>query len=688
MSTYLRKSTQSLHQLGEGIENATEFTLQPHPPTPSGDPTRGASRTASLGDLSHAHTLSLHPRTSLVRSIPPPHANTEPGVSLSGSFLLYRGQALAERSAALGSSIVNSHVCPFPPVALEWRGLTYTVQPRFRGRFFRRRSRPAGSRVILNNISGYVHSGQILGILGTSGSGKTTLINVLARRMTGGAQGRLEGSLLLNRTPVGKGFGRLVGFVSQHQSIYPALTVREQVGFATRLACQPSSHRDRLIDALGLAPSRDTYVGNINFRGVSGGERRRVAVALALARPVPLLILDEPTTGLDSFNALTAVKLLHRLVRGGYAVIIALHQPRTDLFSIFDLLLILTRGEPAYFGPAYEAVDFFGSFGYVCPRGVNFADFLVDLSTVDERSMNVERSKARVSEIVAGYRRSRYAFAAENGGAYREGDVGCRWGGTRGEKGEQQEWLEAGAEALGSLSALPHSFARPDPWPSEEDVKNDGFLGTPERGQYPHLGTSGYPGQHRLPHRRSSHFSSSHGSSGLDDEPEPRSGRECAIPYGYLMEACRPQRQFWLLQVALIAYREVLNIIRTPAVLLVRTIQGILVTFLLGGLFFQRGAHLDQTAPRDLLGVISYILINRAYLPFLVITRSFGGHVRIAFLREQRAGLYSTSAYYVGKVIGEAPLLVFLTLLVTAVLYYIIGLNPGFEHFVVFNAVS
>ena len=370
-----------------------------------------------------SHSQGLASSAHLQEPLAPP----QPRLSRAGFSGSIHGLEQAARTPASSPSLehldgpttfpdgilYDSYKCSFPPILLEWRDLSYSVKVRARQGFL---SWGTTTRVILNRVSGYLRSGQMLGILGTSGSGKTTLLNLLAQRIAPRSGAKLEGDLLLNGEPYRRRFGRLVAFISQHLAIYPTLTAREQIGFATKFACQPPAYRDHLLDAFGLLPSQHTLIGDDQIRGLSGGERRRVAVALALAQPVPLLILDEPTSGLDSFNALTIMKLMHRIAKGGYAVAVTLHQPRTDIFKLFDTLLILTRGEPAYFGPAKEAVDFFQGLGHICPHGINFADFLVDTSTIDERGRNVEASRERVREIVAGYRASDSARAARRGG--------------------------------------------------------------------------------------------------------------------------------------------------------------------------------------------------------------------------------------------------------------------------------
>lgn len=155
-----------------------------------------------------------------------------------------------------------------------------------------------------------------------------------------------------------------------------------------------------VIAELRLRQCANTRVGNAYVRGVSGGERRRVSIGVQLlwnpgegdraagvamprrCRPGSLtgpsagiLVLDEPTSGLDSFTAHNLVCSLARLARGNRLVLTALHQPRSDIFQLFDLVLLLAGGTTVYLGPAQHMVQFFTTVGHPCPRYCNPADF-------------------------------------------------------------------------------------------------------------------------------------------------------------------------------------------------------------------------------------------------------------------------------------------------------------------------
>ena len=104
---------------------------------------------------------------------------------------------------------------------------------------------------------------------------------------------------------------------------------------------------------MGLAHIRDTVIGDENVRGISGGQLKRVNIALELITEPPLLFLDEPTSGLDSTSTLEVLEVLRQLANTGKTIIMTIHQPRVEAYEQVDKLLLLTQGgKLAYFGPA------------------------------------------------------------------------------------------------------------------------------------------------------------------------------------------------------------------------------------------------------------------------------------------------------------------------------------------------
>ena len=235
--------------------------------------------------------------------------------------------------------------------------------------------------------------GCLLGVLGPSGAGKTTLLDVLGGRLATGRGRLLQGDIRVSGALVGPhDLHRLVKFVPQEDMLPAASTVREHLLFHARLrmprqglACADfeslcEGRVRALMDVLGLAKVADSVIGDQYLRGISGGEKRRVSLAMELVSSRGLLLLDEPTTGLDSTNAASVVTLLHHLTAAGTTVLLSIHQPRSDVLGMLDRMVVLSpRGQMVFSGPMAHAEPFFTSAGYPCPPGVHVADYALSL---------------------------------------------------------------------------------------------------------------------------------------------------------------------------------------------------------------------------------------------------------------------------------------------------------------------
>eukprot|EP00475_Leptophrys_vorax_P043952 TRINITY_DN8630_c0_g1_i1.p1 TRINITY_DN8630_c0_g1~~TRINITY_DN8630_c0_g1_i1.p1 ORF type:complete len:671 (-),score=189.92 TRINITY_DN8630_c0_g1_i1:38-1888(-) len=239
---------------------------------------------------------------------------------------------------------------------------------------------------IIRGITGCAAPGQLLAILGPSGGGKTTLMDLLAFRKTTGDVG---GKILANGQPVSKNIMRRIsGYVMQEDVMMGALSVRETLLFSARLRlpqetslAEVNSRVEAIMKELGLYHVRDSKIGTQFIRGISGGEKKRVAIGQELITDPSLLFLDEPTSGLDSSNAFNVVVHLKKLAKSGRTVVCTIHQPSSDLFELFDNVLLLTdSGDLAYFGPAKEAIPFFREqCGVQGGENTNPAEFLLKL---------------------------------------------------------------------------------------------------------------------------------------------------------------------------------------------------------------------------------------------------------------------------------------------------------------------
>ena len=135
-----------------------------------------------------------------------------------------------------------------------------------------------------------------------------------------------------------------------------------------------------MLNELGLTHCATTKIGNNLIRGISGGERKRTSIGVELITNPSMVFLDEPTTGLDSKTAENVVSLLVKLAqKGGRTVVSTIHQPSSQIFGLFDELILLVRGNIIYQGKSNMAVNYFSSIGYECPKLTNPADYFMKI---------------------------------------------------------------------------------------------------------------------------------------------------------------------------------------------------------------------------------------------------------------------------------------------------------------------
>lgn len=238
---------------------------------------------------------------------------------------------------------------------------------------------------LLDNVSGQVRSG-FTAIMGPSGAGKSTLLNALACRMDKGAV--LEGKARINGHAYSLSvLKRIASYVMQDDILSAHYTVEETLIYAAklRLPCDTSAEEraDRIeeaIEACKLVNCRHTLVGSPLRKGISGGERKRLCVAMELLTRPRLIFLDEPTSGLDSTTALSLCTLLRDLADTRRCTILCtIHQPSAKIFALFSGLFLLQGGKVVFQGPPSSAVTFFAKAGFPCPPLTNPADHVMDV---------------------------------------------------------------------------------------------------------------------------------------------------------------------------------------------------------------------------------------------------------------------------------------------------------------------
>jgi len=255
---------------------------------------------------------------------------------------------------------------------------------------------------ILKNVNAIVHGREMMAIMGPSGSGKTSLLESAALNYPSTAT--ITGKVTLNKMPLTAGvFRDHCYIVNQNDYLASIFTCRETLLFAAK-NCITSEKRmtntiDELIESLGLKECEHVRVGDERNPGLSGGQKRRLSVCLALLKGPRCLFLDEPTSGLDTVSALKTCQKIHEIaVRHNLAVIITIHQPSTKIYDTFDKLMLLYKGEVMYFGPSDAAEDFFAKLGHKLPPRTNIADYVLDV--LEDESFDIEKFRMEQSNSV------------------------------------------------------------------------------------------------------------------------------------------------------------------------------------------------------------------------------------------------------------------------------------------------
>jgi ABC-type multidrug transport system ATPase subunit len=216
----------------------------------------------------------------------------------------------------------------------------------------------------LKPLSIDANEGQLIGIMGSSGSGKSTLLNIL-----NGSQQPSFGRVMLNGRDIyadDESSSGLIGHIAQDDVLISELTVEENLRFSAELSLgalsseELISHVDETLRSLGLWEIRDLRVGSILDKTISGGQRKRLNIALELIREPAVLFVDEPTSGLSSRDSEQIMDLLKELALRGKLIFVVIHQPSSDIFKLFDRLILLDAGGyPVFQGNPLQSLAYF-----------------------------------------------------------------------------------------------------------------------------------------------------------------------------------------------------------------------------------------------------------------------------------------------------------------------------------------
>ena len=249
----------------------------------------------------------------------------------------------------------------------------------------------------MHNLSFTLSNGEMLAIMGGSGTGKTTLLSLL-----NGTLKPQEGSITINGHDISEPEAKnLIGFVPQDDLLIEELTVYQNLWFTARLCFEGLSEQEidnrvqKTLKDLGLYAAKDLKVGSAINKYISGGQRKRLNIALELIREPAVLFLDEPTSGLSSADTEKVILLLKEQTLKGKLIVVNIHQPSSDVYKLFDRLWLLDKGGyPVFDGNPIDAITYFKETANyadaetsTCPTCGNVNPEIV-LNIIDEKALN------------------------------------------------------------------------------------------------------------------------------------------------------------------------------------------------------------------------------------------------------------------------------------------------------------
>ncbi|KAF2814649.1 ATP-binding cassette sub-family G member 2 [Mytilinidion resinicola] len=571
---------------------------------------------------------------------------------------------------------------------------------------------------ILSGITGAVHPGELLAIMGASGAGKTTFLDILARKNKRGA---INGDFYLNgERVIDDEFRSVIGFVDQEDTMLSTLTVHETIldSALLRLPKEMSrtSKEQKVEDVekqLGIYHIRHQVIGSEeSVRGISGGEKRRVGIACELVTSPSILFLDEPTSGLDAFNAFNVVECLVSLVKNyNRTVVFTIHQPRSNIVALFDQLILLAKGRTVYSGPFSSCQPYFDDIGYPCPPGFNIADYLIDLTMhagaahppIDEDSPMFARDGLRTSASSAIAVKSIPSISSIGAEATGSPSVSSiRPKGKRRTSIKQQQERELFTRK--KSNAPPDGTTTPknddevpllDPRESnvqwlklsrQQGAPPPQILEDPDELPPPANGGTGT----NLDTLVVAYATSDVAGSLHDDISDAIANANEAngTPPGEYANGVAISGKVkgfrkvgWFGQFAILSLRTWRNLYRNPMLMLTHYAIAIVLAVFLGFLFY--GLTDDIKGFQNRLGLFFFVLALFGFSTLTVLT--VFAPERLLFTRERAKGYYSPVSYFAAKVLFDiVPLRLIPPIILGAIVYPMTGLIPAWPEFLKF----
>ncbi|XP_016959124.2 ATP-binding cassette subfamily G member 4 isoform X1 [Drosophila biarmipes] len=248
---------------------------------------------------------------------------------------------------------------------VEFQDVFYTVKER--KNFWR----VTGERQILNGVSGSFRNGQLSAIMGPSGAGKSSLLNAIS----GFRRDGVTGSIKIKRDNA--------CYITQDDRHQTLLTVEELMNLACDLKLKHRHKKAEIMTDI-LENLHLNHRRNVTAEKLSGGERKRLSIALELVDNPNIFFLDEPTSGLDEVTASQCIRLLQAMAREGRTIVCTIHQPSATIYNYFDSIYVLAKGHCVYQGSPRATIPFLRLAQIDCPRHYSPSDYIIELVDAED----------------------------------------------------------------------------------------------------------------------------------------------------------------------------------------------------------------------------------------------------------------------------------------------------------------
>ncbi|KAK0075102.1 hypothetical protein PV325_007354 [Microctonus aethiopoides] len=264
-------------------------------------------------------------------------------------------------------------------IDIEFKNVTFNVSSGFYSE----------KKPILKGVSGCFKSGELTAIMGPSGAGKSSLLNLLTGFHDVNAGNNIN---YINRDTAQSlnVYRKAACYIQQDDQLHLLFTTIESMRIAANLKIGNSLSNeakelliDDILETLDLIKAKETRCNHL-----SGGQKKRLSIALELIDNPPVMFLDEPTTGLDSSSTLQCISMLQNLTRNGRTIICTIHQPSATIYEMFDHIYLLADGHCMYQGAPKNTVAFFSRVGLQCPKYHNPADYIIEVVSKEYGNFN------------------------------------------------------------------------------------------------------------------------------------------------------------------------------------------------------------------------------------------------------------------------------------------------------------